>query len=1570
MQNKYNPFGHFAGAPTMMPGENLSKSARIAADATVGACHNCTVLHENLEEYVTSFLTLKQKITDSDHLLSEYQDNEAIRLQGQLGELEAKLVSLEKQNADYESVRAELEENKNSLRAFGQMSNEMERLKEENNKTITQNKKIEDHLKDMEESNHKQSLQISQLTKEKILLERNIHDLQVRLRRLERERTKEFMSASTQVHAPEEPKVDKEKVRRLLEDLWSCMEPQTNRLQLPEASYKQVCPSSLGNGLHPQLAKSDRSQSASHIVHEPHHCTMQSQTTFSSLRPTPPVLQATKCQASPLQTVGKIQTNVTHKRRSKELIKQKSSTVVGNKFGNLENESHNEKNGHSITINEILEWFKPLPSCISPMLELDKEVGPLESKDGKMENPLKSTNDSLLLQQRDSLLIATPESNHHPNSTELQTDQTMDSPAKTEQNLKSSHYEETMDSPVVTTQVMEHICNGSDSKPFEQHELTGLTATQGKRNDTDNGETENQENMQIDQLPENAQSSSPSSSSDIFILVEISSLTLESEAPPCSTGPSSSLSVETGIRTSLLSHTEDTSGVSEAGEDKPAAVAKMDAAAGTRIVISSDDMTRDGGELPRGSSDTVDSESASEAQPITFTTLSGSMPGINVMKVENNVEAEEASQDSRDFGGGKSKTTEAACKSTEADVKESLSEDTNEPEGRAFLSAVASVSNSISGVFDKKGEDGNENELSVKPGEANRDETHETETIAGAASPIKLNGGIAAGMLSPQKSPVLTMADAEKESLTDQKSSNANDNASTKEETLNRAVRAEDNGASLAHLQETIKTVSCESTKESIHTVCRQVSPLCVLPSVEVQSLKSDTEPDMKNVDTSKTESEHLNTDIKSPVPVPKSTKGVLEKPILKELPMETIDSSDMRLSRSCISPTVSQDTSLKQTPASTNGPNKLVESCAVMLKTPDVTGEGASLTSPAAGSPAKTSTTTQQVESIRHVRSEMGPPLPPLLAPLCATPPKMAKPINPRHAIGKLSFPSPMDRLASPTTPVQSHMACNSLQHNSPSLNSPPPPNGVRSSPLLFGSATPKHAVPVPGRLPSSALNSSSSSSSSPSQENSMRMLDTMYPELSARARTLSILRGNVGLGGESGTTPTTTVSQISGFKTINSSSTAFTKTELRGEKRPGGSLPQPKSTKWLRVDSCSQSLSLKAMSPSTPASPDGTASPQALSPELLKDETTSQSLGRGKPVGRELIDSSLEKIGSRCFDLLPVIKSHQFVGNMSKKPVLRDEEKEVIAEFCQSSWHIADDMISAILTKLKKEGGTLGGDHTQALCRVYTGLCRQQRDWERAHILAYSILREDIPGAAKLILFMVTTWPNVLSQGSLLCQAIHAVTKLKAQVDVLNCLSAYLGWEKSPPCDIDQVISRTLSEIRTGSSLSFIKHNRYGNDLGTEAWEHVFTLDLLCTHKKWRWTYDNVLGKELWPLMNTWVTQPREQQTPVSDATVATVLRLIGRLSHQGIKEHCDSSVMTVANVINTFGRHGQAEGVPWEVQLAAIYCIYDLSPSNPQQALDALSEWRRETTQTVPPAVTNCINQIVSVCRQGQS
>lgn len=132
-----------------------------------------------------------------------------------------------------------------------------------------------------------------------------------------------------------------------------------------------------------------------------------------------------------------------------------------------------------------------------------------------------------------------------------------------------------------------------------------------------------------------------------------------------------------------------------------------------------------------------------------------------------------------------------------------------------------------------------------------------------------------------------------------------------------------------------------------------------------------------------------------------------------------------------------------------------------------------------------------------------------------------------------------------------------------------------------------------------------------------------------------------------------------MSGFKTINSTSTAFTKTEVRGEKRRSISMLQPKTSKCLRLDNCSPTVSRKQMPSSSSSSGEETTPPQTLRP---KNETTSPSTAE-----QNLIVNAFKKIEDQCFDLLVVIQSHLHVGNLPKKPVLRSEEKEVITEFCQ---------------------------------------------------------------------------------------------------------------------------------------------------------------------------------------------------------------------------------------------------------------------------------------------------------------
>ncbi|XP_027755132.1 little elongation complex subunit 1 isoform X3 [Empidonax traillii] len=651
--------------------------------------------------------------------------------------------------------------------------------------------------------------------------------------------------------------------------------------------------------------------------------------------------------------------------------------------------------------------------------------------------------------------------------------------------------------------------------------------------------------------------------------------------------------------------------------------------------------------------------------------------------------------------------------------------------------------------------------------------------------------------------------------------------------------------------------------------------------------------------------------------------------------------------------------------------------------------------------------------EMINKIRQEIGPPLPPLLLPLIASPPKTAGTKSPvMSSTGQSSLLSPLDDLISPLheTPV---LPLISPLKDTPTVKSallfsPPSPSEVAvgrricSSPLKFCTSIPKHALPVPGRFPLFAADSASPGAP---QENSVKILDTMYPELSARARTLNILKGNIQLNrcafSDSQSLPGP-VSQIGGFKAIASSSTAFVKTgsnlksdcskdedkDMRNqqlfssssnhlEKRTLLQVSMPRSAKRLRLDSEPSKLEPSDTDTAAIRNTKNTISEMQKVFHVksceISDSSHSSSLEASLPVKKVIdpdsqeVSLALKKVAKSCFDLLPVIKGHMYVGNISKIPVMRNEEKEVVYEFGIKNKHLAESLLHVILNKLKSQKNATNYNFSQALCRVYAGICQQLGDLERARLFCYSLLKEDFPDSEKMILFITNVWPDIFVFQGAVNKAMQLVVRQSASNEMLACLSAYLNWEQSSSSDAVIMVSNLLLEMQSCTKVEFQLSEHYGEDLSEDAWQYIFAVDLLCSHLKWDWTHDNVISKVLWPSMDNWVKKRKGQETAqsVRDSVIALTLRLIGRLGQIGLKEGYLAAVKNISSVIGLFVQHAKEEGVPWGVQLAAIYSLCDLGSSNPEGIVEAIHAWRATVLNEIPSAVISGIAEITSLC-----
>lgn len=214
----------------MMPGETHPAAP---GPADLARCQGCASLQQNLNEYVEALIALKQKIINTDNLLTEYQKKcdelqfarrENSTLHHQVEQMLQKISPLQKCQEELGSLKAELEEKKSSLKLYQDTHQEYARVKEECLRTDAQKKKLEAKVKKLEEAAVKQTQDFKQLRNEKKILEKEFKKTQERLDEFSKQKNeKELRHIGTQISSDSHGSIDKRKVKVLLKELWLCV---------------------------------------------------------------------------------------------------------------------------------------------------------------------------------------------------------------------------------------------------------------------------------------------------------------------------------------------------------------------------------------------------------------------------------------------------------------------------------------------------------------------------------------------------------------------------------------------------------------------------------------------------------------------------------------------------------------------------------------------------------------------------------------------------------------------------------------------------------------------------------------------------------------------------------------------------------------------------------------------------------------------------------------------------------------------------------------------------------------------------------------------------------------------------------------------------------------------------------------------------------------------------------------------------------------------------------------------------------------------------------------------------
>uniref|UniRef100_A0A8C4R7D5 Little elongation complex subunit 1 C-terminal domain-containing protein n=1 Tax=Eptatretus burgeri TaxID=7764 RepID=A0A8C4R7D5_EPTBU len=223
--------------------------------------------------------------------------------------------------------------------------------------------------------------------------------------------------------------------------------------------------------------------------------------------------------------------------------------------------------------------------------------------------------------------------------------------------------------------------------------------------------------------------------------------------------------------------------------------------------------------------------------------------------------------------------------------------------------------------------------------------------------------------------------------------------------------------------------------------------------------------------------------------------------------------------------------------------------------------------------------------------------------------------------------------------------------------------------------------------------------------------------------------------------------------------------------------------------------------------------------------------------------------------------------------------------------------------------------------LMRSCVALCRAHGDAEQARVICYNLLLKG-PWVLNVVARALSAaWPNLLASPGPVARAMQAIVNLKVVPRSKEHVSA-----------LSELATSFLLAVRKSPRVTLLRSGAAGttgeDELSAEAWELVFALQLLCAQLGWNWTHNSFIRELIWPLLAKWGKQQDGSlggNIHVTDPSVATLLRLVGKLGILGLSLCSNNGVKNILEVLVKMLQKTSTEGVAsfWQLSHKAWIC-----------------------------------------------